>query len=164
MSRHAPAGTSALTLAVLTALVTAGCGGAAKAEELVSGWSVDLIEAPAGEARSCAATKMTGTDRGIGFTQLASGMEFLTVAVEGWSYPVGDELFEQLKIGEGAPYELKAFGQNNATLASGKFSTDPALKRAKTLEVAIGDKHATFDVDGLDKAFEALRTCVLPKV
>lgn len=148
--------------ALLWSLVVA-LAGPASAEDLPSGWSVEPIDAPAGEARSCAATKMTGTDRGIGFTLLSSGSEFLTVAVEGWSYPHGEAVSESFKIGDAAPVTLKALGQNNATLAAGTFTTDAALKAARTVEVAIGDKHLSFDVEGVDKAFEALKVCMLPK-
>lgn len=133
------------------------------AEDFPSGWSVAPVEAPLGEARSCAATKMTGSDRGIGFTQLSSGLELLTVAVKGWSYPLGAAVPEKVKIGNAAPIELKALGQNDATLARGTFSTDKAWRAAKSLEVSVGAMRQIFDLDGLDQAFDALRTCMARK-
>ncbi len=130
------------------------------AQDLSSGWKIAPVEAPLGEARSCAATKMTGTTKGIGFTRMSSGLETLTVAVEGWAYPLGAQLSETVKIGDKAPMALAAFGQNDATLAKGSFSTNKVLRAATSLEIGIGDKREVFDIGGLDAALDALKACV----
>ena len=55
---------------------------------------------------------------------------------------------------------LAAFGQNNATLAKGSFSTNKLLRAATSLEIGIGDKREMFDIAGLDAALDALKACV----
>jgi hypothetical protein len=131
----------------------------ASAQVLPSGWTVAPVEAPLGEAHSCAATKMTGTSKGIGFTRMTSGLETMTVAVEGWAYPLGQALDETMKIGDAAPLSLQAFGQDNATMAKGSFSTNKALRAATLVEIGIGDRRESFDIGGLDKALDALAAC-----
>ena len=132
----------------------------AAAQDLPSGWKVAPIEAPQGETRACAATKMTGDIKGIGFTRLSSGLETMTVAVEGWAYPLGAALSETMTIGDAAPTPLAAFGQNNATLAKGSFSSNKLLRTATSLQIAIGTTHEAFDIAGLDAALDALKACV----
>ena len=155
--RQAMISVSRLAMAALAIGLAAG---AAAAQDLPSGWKVAPIEAPLGEARACAATKMTGDTKGIGFTRLTSGLETMTVAVEGWSYPLGEAVSETVKIGDTAPVALAAFGQNNATLAKGSFSTNKILRAATSLAIGIGDRHEAFDITGLDAALNALQACV----